>query len=82
MACGTPVIAFNRGSMPEIIENCKNGFLINTVDDAIDAVGQIKTIDRKYCRSYIEQHFTVDQMADEYIQVYETILKMTKNKPL
>ncbi|MCH7774053.1 MAG: glycosyltransferase family 4 protein [Bacteroidetes bacterium] len=74
MACGTPVIAFNRGSMPELIENGKNGFLVNTVDDAIEAVGQIKNIDRKYCRRYIEQHFTVNQMAEKYIQVYETIL--------
>ena len=74
MACGTPVIAFNRGSMPELIENGKNGFTVNTVDDAIEAVRQIKNIDRKYCRRYIEQHFTVNQMAEKYIQVYETIL--------
>ena len=74
MACGTPVIAFNRGSMPELIENGKNGFTVNTVDDAIEAVRQIKNIDRKYCRWYIEQHFTVNQMAEKYIQVYETIL--------
>jgi glycosyltransferase involved in cell wall biosynthesis len=74
MACGTPVIAFNRGSMPELIENGKNGFTVNTVDDAIEAVRQIKNIDRKYCRRYIEQHFTVNQMAEKYIQVYETVL--------
>jgi len=74
MACGTPVIAFNRGSMPELIENGKNGFLVNTVDGAIEAVGQIKNIDRKYCRRYIEQHFTINQMAEKYIQVYETVL--------
>ena len=74
MACGTPVIAFNRGSMPELIENGKNGFTVNTVDEAIEAVRQIKNIDRKYCRWYIEQHFTVNQMAEKYIQVYETVL--------
>lgn len=74
MACGTPVIAFNRGSMPEIIEDGKNGFLVKTLDDAIAAVGKIKNIDRKYCRSYIEQHFTVNRMTDKYIEVYETIL--------
>jgi len=74
MACGTPVIAFNRGSMPELIEKGKNGFLVDTVDDAIEVVGQIKNIDRKYCRRYIEQHFTVNQMAEKYIQVYEKIL--------
>ncbi|RLD46661.1 MAG: glycosyltransferase family 4 protein [Bacteroidetes bacterium] len=82
MACGTPVIAFNRGSMPELIENGKNGFLVNTVNDAIEAVGKIKTIERKYCRGFIEQHFTVNQMTDKYIQVYETILNKKKNKQL
>jgi glycosyltransferase involved in cell wall biosynthesis len=80
MACGTPVIAFNRGSMPELIENGKNGFLVNTTDDAIEAVRQIKNIDRAYCRHYIEQHFTVNQMAEKYIQVYEMILEKTKGK--
>ena len=80
MACGTPVIAFNRGSMPELIENGKNGFLVNTTDDAIEAVGQIKNIDRTYCRHYIEQHFTVNQMAEKYIQVYEMILEKRKGK--
>ena len=74
MACGTPVIAFNRGSMPELIENGKNGFTVNTVDDAIEAVGKIKNINRKYCRRYIEQHFTVNQMTEKYIKVYETVL--------
>ena len=80
MACGTPVIAFNRGSMPELIENGKNGFLVYTVDEAKEAVGQIKTIDRKYCRTYIEQNFTVNQMAQKYIQVYETILSGVETK--
>jgi glycosyltransferase involved in cell wall biosynthesis len=80
MACGTPVIAFNRGSMPELIENGKNGFLVKTVDDAIEAVGQIKNIHRKYCRHYIEQHFTVEKMAAKYIRVYEMILENRKGK--
>jgi len=74
MACGTPVIAFNRGSMSELIENGKNGFLVKTVNEAIDAVAQIKNIDRACCRRRVEQYFTVDRMVEEYIQVYETIL--------
>jgi glycosyltransferase involved in cell wall biosynthesis len=80
MACGTPVIAFNRGSMPELIENGKNGFLVDTADEAIDRVAQIKTIDRAYCRQYIEQNFTAERMATQYIQVYETILKNSKRE--
>ncbi len=74
MACGTPVIAFDRGSMPELIENGKNGFLVNHVDEAIETVARIKEIDRAYCRRYVELHFTVDRMINEYIQVYETVL--------
>jgi glycosyltransferase involved in cell wall biosynthesis len=74
MACGTPVIAFDRGSMPELIENSQNGFLVGSVDEAVEAVGRIKEIDRATCRRHVERHFTVDRMIDEYIQVYEMIL--------
>lgn len=80
LACGTPVIAFKRGSMPELIEDGKNGFLVTTVDEAIDAVAHIKDIDRACCRRRVEQHFTVDRMVEEYIQVYETILEKTKRE--
>jgi glycosyltransferase involved in cell wall biosynthesis len=80
MACGTPVIAFNRGSMPELIENGKNGFLVNTVSEAITAVVNIKDINRAYCRQHVEQYFTIDRMVEEYVQVYEMILEKRKAK--
>jgi len=80
MACGAPVIAFNKGSMSELIENGKNGFLVNTVDEAIGRAAQIKDIDRAYCRRYIERNFTIERMAKEYIQVYETILEKKKRE--
>jgi glycosyltransferase involved in cell wall biosynthesis len=75
MACGTPVIAFDRGSMPELIENGKSGFLVNNVDEAVETVARIKEIDRATCRLHVARHFTVDRMIDEYIQVYEMILQ-------
>ena len=75
MACGTPVIAFNLGSMPELIENGKNGFLVDNVEAAIEALTRIKEIDRNACRSHVEQHFTVERMVDEYIGIYETIIR-------
>ncbi|MFC1555341.1 glycosyltransferase family 4 protein [candidate division KSB1 bacterium] len=75
MACGTPVIAFDRGSMPELIKNGKNGFLVNTVSEAIDAVAKTKEIDRAHCRHHVEQYFTIERMVEEYIQVYELILE-------
>jgi glycosyltransferase involved in cell wall biosynthesis len=80
MACGTPIIAFDRGSMPELIEDGKTGFLVNTMDEAIEAVAHIKDIDRACCRRRVEQYFTVDRMVEEYIQVYETILKNKKTE--
>ena len=80
MACGTPVIALNKGSMPELIENGKNGFLVNTVNEAIDAVAHIGDIERAYCRRHVERYFTTDHMVEKYIQVYETILEKIKKE--
>jgi len=73
-ACGTPVIAFNKGSMPEIIIDNKNGFLVNTLDEAISAVDNISKIDRQFCRKDAEQRFSAQRMAHDYIQVYKKIL--------
>jgi len=67
MACGTPVIAFDRGSMPELIENGKSGFLVNNVDEAIEMVAHIKELDRAYCRGYVERYLTVERMINEYV---------------
>ncbi len=75
MACGTPVIAYDRGSMSELIESGRNGFLVRNTDEAVDAVARIKEIDRAYCRGHVEQHFTVERMTDEYIKVYEMIIE-------
>ena len=75
MACGTPVIAFSKGAMPELIENGESGFLVNNVDEAIGAVARIEDIDRADCRRRVERHFTIDRMIDDYIQVYETVLE-------
>jgi glycosyltransferase involved in cell wall biosynthesis len=74
MACGTPVVAFYRGSMPELIKTGRNGFLVDNVDEAIGAVARINEIERADCRRHVENHFTVDRMIDEYIQVYQMIL--------
>ena len=82
MACGTPVIAFNKGSMPELIEDGKNGFLVTTVDEAIDAVAHIKDIDRACCRRRVEEYFTTDRMVEEYVQVYKSVLETTRPKVL
>ncbi len=78
MACGTPVIAFNKGSMPELISHGYNGFLVQTVDEAVAAVHDIPIIKRSACRRVVEERFTADRMAKDYIDVYRRVLKMTR----
>ncbi|MGB5830456.1 MAG: glycosyltransferase [Thiohalocapsa sp.] len=79
MACGTPVIAFGRGSMPEIIRDGSTGFLVEDVDQAVQAVGRIDTIARRRCRDEVEARFTSQRMADEYLAVYQKILDDREN---
>ncbi len=74
MACGTPVIAFNRGSMPEVIANGRTGFLVASVEEAVRALERVKEIERAECRKWVEERFSSDRMVDDYIQVYEKIL--------
>ena len=74
MACGTPVIAYRRGSMPELIVDGVTGFLVDTFDQAIAAIERVGEIDRAACRKHVEQHFTVDRMADRYLELYCQLL--------
>jgi glycosyltransferase involved in cell wall biosynthesis len=74
LACGTPVIARNRGSMPELIDHGVTGFLVDSLDEAVDAVGRIEEIDRAACRAAVVARFTLDRMADRYLELYRSIL--------
>lgn len=78
MACGTPVVAFNKGSMPELIENGKNGFIVENVEEAVAALGKISEIDRQCCRQIVEERFSVERMVDDYIKVYQQIIDENK----
>jgi len=73
MACGTPAIAFNKGSMPELIEHGKNGFLVSGSEEAVEQVARIKNINRLDCRQTVEDRFTVDSMVEKYIDVYTEV---------
>ncbi len=74
MACGTPVIACARGSMPELIEHGVTGFLVDNLDEAVEAVARIGEIDRAACRAAVASRFTVDRMADAYLSLYRRLL--------
>ena len=74
MACGTPVIAYRRGSMPELIEDGVTGFLVDTFEEALAAVERVDTIDRKACRDAARIRFSIDRMADRYVALYRRII--------
>jgi glycosyltransferase involved in cell wall biosynthesis len=74
LASGTPVIASNRGSMPELIDHGVTGFLVDSVHQAVDAIGRIGEIDRAACRATVSARFTVDRMADRYLELYRSLL--------
>ena len=74
MLCGTPVIAFNRGSMPELIRHEKTGFLVNQINEAVEAVENVKYIKRKDCHSWASSMFSAEKMVDDYLKLYHSIL--------
>ncbi|GIW61480.1 MAG: glycosyl transferase [Patescibacteria group bacterium] len=75
MACGTPVVAFNKGSIPEIVIDGKTGFVVKDVEEMILAIAKISQIDRRECRKHVLQHFTATKMSDNYEQLYLRILE-------
>ena len=75
MACGTPVIAYRKGSMPEVVDEGVTGRLVDTVDEAVEAVAGITGIDRGGCRARARERFGVDRMVDEYLRVYRKVIR-------
>lgn len=75
LACGTPVIARARGSVPEVIEDGKSGYVVETVEEAVAAAKRVSGLRRDYCRKTFENRFTARRMASDYIAVYEQLLQ-------
>lgn len=75
MACGTPIIAFRRGSVPEIIEHGVSGFIVDDVDGAVQAIAQVETLSRAEVRLCFERRFTVERMAHDYLAIYRSLMK-------
>ena len=74
MACGTPVIAFPRGSIPELIRHGETGYIVEDIEHAVDAVAALRSIDRSACREDVERRFSHTRMARDYVDAYEKIL--------
>jgi glycosyltransferase involved in cell wall biosynthesis len=73
MACGTPVIAFRHGSVPEVLKDGTSGFVVDTIEQAVIAVQRLAGLDRRRVRAEFEQRFTVERMTREYIQIYREL---------
>ena len=72
MACGTPVIAFRRGSVPEVVENGVTGFIVDDAEGMQQKIAEIDTIDRNLCRKTAMERFNVDVIARDYLQLFNS----------
>ena len=81
MACGTPVVAFRRGAAAEIIVEGETGYLVDNVDEMVEATLKIDRIDPRRCRRHVEANFSPEHMADGYLRVYQQILRQASPKP-
>ena len=79
LACGTPVIAMNRGAMPEIIEHGVTGFLAENEDDLVRYMERVGEIDPQACRRSVEEKFSAEKMAAEYVERYKTVIVMSRH---
>ncbi len=82
MACGTPVIAYRGGAVPEIMEEGHTGFIVEELEDAVEAVRRVPELSRKRCREVFEQRFTATRMANDYVRVYERLINNKQDEPL
>lgn len=80
MGCGCPVIAFDRGSIPELIEEGKTGIVVRSSIEAINRLKEIERIDRTYCRTYALDRFSAERMVDGYESIYEKVITLNQMK--
>src|SRR5476649_1311743 len=79
MACGTPVLAFRCGSVPEIVDEGITGAIVDTMEEAIAALPRVMALDRKKVRQRFEQRFSATRMAKDYVGVYRSLLESSKS---
>ena len=81
MACGTPVIAFNRGSVPEVIEDGVTGFVVEDTTSAVGEIRNLETLSRSAIRRRFEERFTARRMAEDYLDVYQRLIGARRVRP-
>jgi glycosyltransferase involved in cell wall biosynthesis len=81
MACGTPVIAYRGGAVPEVMEEGHTGFIVEELEDAVEAVRRVPKLSRKHCREVFENRFTATRMANDYVRVYERLIDRKQDEP-
>jgi glycosyltransferase involved in cell wall biosynthesis len=81
MATGTPIVAFGRGAVPEIVRDGHTGFVVDSVEAMVRAVGRIERIDRRECRRHVAEHFSIERMAAGYEAVYERLVAVPAQPP-
>ena len=74
MACGTPVVAYRGGAVPELVETGRTGFVVENIEDAVEAIRRVAELSRKRCREVFEQRFTATRMAHDYLQQFERLI--------
>jgi glycosyltransferase involved in cell wall biosynthesis len=74
LACGTPVIAYRRGSVPEVLDDGLTGFIVDNLEGAVQAVERVATLNRRQCRQVFEERFTAARMAREYLAIYRRLI--------
>jgi glycosyltransferase involved in cell wall biosynthesis len=81
LACGTPIIAFGRGSVPEIVEHGVTGLICDTLEEAVLAVDRVRELSREACRRSYERRFTAERMACDYVAIYRRLLDARRDHP-
>jgi glycosyltransferase involved in cell wall biosynthesis len=82
MAAGTPVLAYQRGSMPELIKNGETGYLVESEDEMVEMTRRVETLDRARCRNWVQERFSVEQMVNGYERLYRMAASPRLNRVL
>ena len=81
LACGTPVVAYNRGSVPELLEHEVTGFVVEDLEEAVEAIPRLSKISRRACRRHFEKYFTAPRMSEAYVSIYKQLAESCSRPP-